>query len=64
MTAIQIYQFSELDEFGKYECYCSECGNVIYSDQYPTERECCPYCKARFAPNRTMSLDEWMERRR
>lgn len=61
--AYQIYQFDDRNGFGRYECYCSECGEVVFSMCKPSERKRCPHCGSPFHPNYTMSYKRWQEKR-
>lgn len=61
-NAYQVYRSTEPTEengIRQFKCICSECGCPVFSDEFPSERECCPHCKAEFSGERIMSFDMW-----
>ena len=58
--AFQIYETTKKNGFGYYECLCSECGGVVYSNSIPSERDRCPCCGERFELSRSISLVNWL----
>ena len=59
--ACQVYQSEEKNWLGYYECYCSECGELVVSMCRPSERKQCPHCGYPFHPKYTMSYEKWRE---
>lgn len=43
----------------QFKCYCSICGCPVYSDTFPSLREECPHCKAKFSVDRLTTYGRW-----